>query len=132
MLQNFWYQLGRLIVDLYVRFVIRADIYHYSAMPKGAKIIAVNHPCTNDPAFVTTITHEQTTILIKDTLFKIPLFGKSLRMAGHVPVVSGNGRAALEAAIRLVKAGRTVMVFPEGEISPENGFHKAHTGVARL
>jgi hypothetical protein len=53
-------------------------------------------------------------------------------MAGHVPVVAGNGKAALEEGIRLLRAGRTVVIFPEGEISPEGRFHKAHTGVARL
>ena len=132
MFQNVWYQMGRGIVDLYVRRVMRADIHQPAPMPKGAKIFVVNHPCTNDPAFVTILTKEQTTILIKETLFKVPLFGRSLRMAGHVPVVAGKGQAALEAGIRLVKAGRTVVVFPEGEISPENGFHKAHSGAARL
>src|SRR5512144_1984932 len=97
MLQNTWYQMGRSIVDLYVRFVLKADIHQPTPLPKGAKIIAVNHPSTSDPAFVTVLTREQSTILIKETLFNVPLFGRSLRMAGHVPVVAGNGRAALEA-----------------------------------
>lgn len=132
MLQNSWYQMGRSIVGLYVRFVLQADIHHPTPLPKGAKIIVVNHPSTSDPAFVTVLTREHNTILIKDTLFKVPLFGRSLRMAGHVPVVAGNGRAALEAGIRLLQAGRTVVVFPEGEISPENGYNKPHTGAARL
>jgi 1-acyl-sn-glycerol-3-phosphate acyltransferase len=132
MFQNIWYQVGRFIVALYVRFVMRADIHQPTIMPKGAKIFVVNHPCTNDPAFVTVLTKEQTTILIKETLFKVPLFGRSLRMAGHVPVVAGKGKEALEVGISLVKAGRTVIIFPEGEISPENGFHKAHSGAARL
>ena len=132
MFQKTWYQMGRSIVGFYLRHVIRADIHHHHPLPKGAKIIAANHPSTSDPAFVTMLTREQTTILIKETLFKVPLFGRSLRMAGHVPVVAGHGRAALEEAIRLLRAGRTVVIFPEGEISPEGGFNKAHTGVARL
>jgi 1-acyl-sn-glycerol-3-phosphate acyltransferase len=130
--QNTWYQMGRSIVDLYVHIILRADIDHSTPLPKGAKIIAVNHPSTGDPAFVTVLTKEKTTILIKETLFKVPLFGLSLRMSGHVPVVAGNGRAALETGIRLLRAGKTVVIFPEGEISPEGRFHKAHSGVARL
>ncbi len=132
MFQKTWYQIGRSIVGFYLRHVIRADIHHRQPLPKGAKIIAANHPSTSDPAFVTVLTREQTTILIKETLFKVPLFGRSLRMAGHVPVVAGNGRAALEEATRLLRSGRTVVIFPEGEISPEGSFNKAHTGVARL
>jgi 1-acyl-sn-glycerol-3-phosphate acyltransferase len=34
--------------------------------------------------------------------------------------------------MRLLRAGKTVIIFPEGEISPAGGFNKAHTGVARL
>lgn len=132
MLQNIWYQVGRSVVNLYVRGVMRADIHHDAPFPEGAKIIAVNHPSTNDPAFITTLSYEHMTILIKETVFKVPLFGRSLRLSGHVPVVAGNGRAALEEGIRLLRAGRTVMIFPEGEISPDEGFKKAHTGVARL
>ncbi len=132
MFQNTWYQMGRSIVNFYVRFVLRADIHHHAPLPKGAKIFAVNHPSTSDPAYVTILTREQTTILIKDTLFKVPLFGRSLRMAGHVPVVAGTGKVAVEEGIRLLRQGRTIVVFPEGEISPEGGFNKAHTGIARL
>ena len=132
MFQYIWYQIGRLIVDLYVRYILKADIHRPAPLPGGAKIFVVNHPSTSDPAFVTVLTKEQTTILIKETLFKVPLFGRSLRMAGHVPVVAGNGKAALETGIRLLKAGRTVVIFPEGEISPENGLNKAHSGAARL
>lgn len=132
MFQNAWYQIGRSIVAVFVRGLLRADIYQPAPMPKGAKILVVNHPSTSDPAYVTVLTKEQTTILIKETLFKVPLFGRSLRMAGHVPVVAGKGQAALEAGIHLLKAGRTVVIFPEGEISPENAFHKAHSGAARM
>lgn len=132
MLQNIWYQLGRLIIYVYVRFIIRADIHRDAPMPKGAKIIAVNHPSTNDPAFITALSGEHMTILIKETVFKVPLFGRSLRFAGHVPVIEGQGRAALEEGMRLLRAGKTVMIFPEGIISPEGSFAKAHTGVARL
>lgn len=132
MFQRFWYQLGRLLITIYVRLIVRADIHHDAPMPKGAKIIAVNHPSTNDPAFITALSGEHMTILIKDTVFKVPLFGISLRMAGHVPVIAGQGRAALEEGLRLLRSGRTVMIFPEGVISPEGSLAKAHTGVARL
>jgi 1-acyl-sn-glycerol-3-phosphate acyltransferase len=132
MFQNSWYQLGRALVKFYVRHVLRASITQETLLPAGAKILAANHPSTGDPAFVTALVEEQASILIKETLFKVPLFGRSLRMAGHVPVVLGNGQAALEKGIHLLKKGRTLIIFPEGAISPENGQLKAHTGVARL
>jgi 1-acyl-sn-glycerol-3-phosphate acyltransferase len=132
-LQKTWYMAGRFIVHAYLKYMMRADVQHETPLPRGAKILVANHPSTSDPAFVTTLVKEQTSILILETLFKVPVFGQSLRMAGHVPVSPGNGRAALDEGIRLLKAGRTVVIFPEGVISPaEGGFHKAHTGAARL
>lgn len=132
MFQKIWYMIGRAAVNYYVRHILRADIQHEYPLPDGPKIIAVNHPSTSDPAYVTALFTEQTSILILETLFKVPVFGRSLRMAGHIPVVPGSGRDALEEATRLLKAGRTVIIFPEGVISPAAGMHKGHTGVARL
>ena len=61
------------------------------------------------------------------------VLGRYLRAAGHIPVITGNGRAAFEEAKRLLGAGQTVTIFPEGSISPlEGGFYPARTGVARL
>ncbi|MDD5369449.1 MAG: lysophospholipid acyltransferase family protein [Anaerolineaceae bacterium] len=102
-------------------------------MPKGAVILAANHPCTVDPAMLTLLTHRQVSILILDTLFKVPLFGASLKFSGHIPVVCGQGQAALNEAERLVRAGRSVVIFPEGEISPpDGGYCKPRSGLARL
>jgi len=132
MIQNLWFQTGRSLVEFYVRHILKANIARETELPKGAKILAVNHPSTNDPAFITALLKEQSSVLIKETLFKVPVFGRSLRLAGHVPVIKNNGRAALEEAVQLLKKGRTVIIFPEGEISPEHGQLKAHSGMARL
>jgi 1-acyl-sn-glycerol-3-phosphate acyltransferase len=79
------------------------------------------------------LVHEPISILITDMCFQVPLLGRYLRAAGHVPVVDGHGRAAFEEAVKLLQAGRTVVIFPEGALSPlEGGLCPAHTGVARL
>jgi len=133
MFQKIWYFLGRLMVAIYARIALNMDILWKTARPTGPVIIAANHPSTTDPAIVTTLVNRQASILINHVLFNVPIFGRSLRMAGHIPVVHGNGKAALEEASRLLKAGRTIIIFPEGEISPlAGGMHKPHTGVARL
>ena len=128
-----FYWLGRPVVEMYARSMLRMDVVRHAPLPDGPKIISANHPSTTDPFLILTLASEQISILISETLFKVPLFGRYLRQAGHVPVVPGNGRAAFEKARQLLEAGRTVAVFPEGAISPlAGGFHRPHTGAARL
>jgi len=133
MLDKALYQFGRPVVGLYARIMLKMDVERHAPLPAGPKIIAPNHPSTTDPFLITLLCPEHTTILIKETLFKVPVFGEYLRMAGHVPVVAGNGRAAYEEAKRRLESGMSVAVFPEGDISPLDGtLRQPRTGVARL
>jgi len=109
------------------------DISRPAPLPAGPKIIAANHPTTTDPFYVTLLTSEPVHILITEMCFHIPVVGQSLRLAGHVPVVDGSGRTALQRAVLLLRSGQTVVVFPEGALSPADGsVHRSHTGVARM
>jgi 1-acyl-sn-glycerol-3-phosphate acyltransferase len=127
------YFASRPIVGAYTGTMLDMDIEQRCAFPRGAKIIAANHPSTTDPFFVAGMMRQQSFILINDLLFQVPVLGEYLRRSGHIPVQVGNGQAAIDAALARLKAGRTVIIFPEGDLSPEEGgFHKARTGVARL
>ena len=127
------YTFGRRAIGAFSDAMLDMDVAWHAPLPQGAKIIAANHPSTSDPALVMTLAPEHTSVLISETLFKIPVLGSYLRGAGHVPVIDGSGRSALEQGIRLLKDGRTVMIFPEGALSPlEGGVFPAHTGAARL
>jgi 1-acyl-sn-glycerol-3-phosphate acyltransferase len=131
--QQRWYYLGRSLVAAYTQYILKADIQYKATLPDGPKILVANHPSTSDPAFVTVLLEEQISILIKELLFKVPLFGRSLRWSGHIPVVEGEGKQAMQSAVEYLRAGRSIFVFPEGEISPlEGGFRRAHSGAARL
>jgi 1-acyl-sn-glycerol-3-phosphate acyltransferase len=133
MLDRILYWLGRPIVELYARIMLKMDVLHHTSLPIGPKIIVANHPSTTDPFLVLMLVRERVSILIHDTLFRVPVFGHYLKRTGHVRVVPGNGRAALDEAQQLIRAGRTVAIFPEGDISPpEGGFHSPRTGAARL
>lgn len=131
--QKFLYWLSRPLVGTYAGTMLKMDVQKHEDFPAGAKIIAANHPSTTDPFFVAAMMRQQTFILIKDVLFQVPGLGLYLRRSGHIPVVAGKGQEALLSAVEHLKAGHTVIIFPEGEISPlEGGFNKPRTGVARL
>jgi 1-acyl-sn-glycerol-3-phosphate acyltransferase len=133
MLNQVLYKVGRPVVNLYAALMFEMDVAWEASLSDGPKIIAPNHPSTSDPFLITGLVAEPTSILIDDKLFKVPVFGHYLHLAGHVPVVNGNGRAAFEAAKRLLQDGRSIAIFPEGAVSPPaGGLHRPRTGAARL
>lgn len=127
----FW--AGRGILEVGARCMFKFDILRHAPLPDGPKIIAPNHPTTTDPFLILMLAREQTSILIDDRLFKIPVFGRYLHQTGHIPVIPEHGRLAYDAGKQLLQSGRTLAVFPEGSVSPlEGGLYPPRTGVARL
>lgn len=133
LLDKVLYSASSPMVHAYMDTMLNMDVMRLTRLPKGAKIIAANHPSTTDPFFVAAILNQQSFILINDLLFQVPVLGTYLRRSGHIPVCAGSGPAAIEAALARLAAGKTVVIFPEGDLSPEDGgFLKPRIGVARL
>ncbi len=127
------YWLSRPVVSTYTGTMLQMDVHKHRELPAGAKIIAANHPSTTDPFFVAAMVKFQSFILINDLLFQVPVLGEYLRRSGHIPVKAGQGKAAIDTALKYLRDGHTVMIFPEGDLSPEDGgFLRSRTGVARL
>ena len=127
------YWASKPVVGAYAGTMLDVDVHWHARLARGPKIIAANHPSTTDPFFVAAMIGEQSFILIKDVLFQVPVLGEYLRRSRHIPVIAGQGKQAVDTASDLLKAGRTIIIFPEGELSPlEGGFNPARTGVARL
>jgi 1-acyl-sn-glycerol-3-phosphate acyltransferase len=132
MLRQSCYWLSRPILGLYGR-LLRLDVHRHATLPKGAKIITANHPSTSDPFLIALITREPARMLIIHHAFDVPLLGAYLRKSGHIPVYPDNGRPAFDAAEQHLRQGGTLIVFPEGQLSPaEGGVCAPHTGTARL
>jgi 1-acyl-sn-glycerol-3-phosphate acyltransferase len=108
------------------------DVQWHENMPRGPVLFAANHPSTTDPVFMHTLFRKPMSIMITHKAFTIPFLGMYMRRMGHVRVVPGQGGQVLEEARRTLESGRSVIIFPEGLISPEGGFHAPHSGVARL
>jgi 1-acyl-sn-glycerol-3-phosphate acyltransferase len=127
------YWASRPVVGAYADTMLDMDVRKHAEMPAGPKIIAANHPSTTDPFFVAAMVRQQSFILINDLLFMVPVLGAYLRKSGHIPVQVGRGQEAVDAALALLRQGRNVIIFPEGDLSPlEGGFGSARTGIARL
>lgn len=133
MLEAILYNFSRPVVKTYTGTMLNMNIQWHAPLMPGAKIIVANHPSTTDPFYVAAMANQQVFILINEKLFKVPLFGKYLRRSGHIPVVAGSGKAALDEALLRLANNETVVVFPEGDLSPSGGgFCLPRTGAARL
>ena len=127
------YWFSRPVVRTYTGTMLKMNVQKLEEFPAGAKIIAANHPSTTDPFFVASMVGHQSFILINEVLFQVPILGEYLRRSGHIPVQCGNGKAAIDTALERLSEGKTVIIFPEGALSPlGGGFEQARTGVARL
>jgi 1-acyl-sn-glycerol-3-phosphate acyltransferase len=71
-------------------------------------------------------------ILAKDTLFEMPVFGKVMAQAGHIPVHRAEGAGALASAVDALRNGEIVLVLPEQTISPAFELLPFKTGAARM
>lgn len=133
MLRESLYTLARGAIKTYARLMFDWDVAWHGEPPSGAKIIAPNHPTTIDPFLVAALFPGEPRVLIADVIFKAPVGGTLLRLLEQVPVIPGHGRIAYETARWLLAEGHTVIIFPEGHVSPpEGGFLPPRTGVARL
>ncbi|HQH36361.1 MAG TPA: lysophospholipid acyltransferase family protein [Anaerolineaceae bacterium] len=132
-MKRLMYWFSRPVVRTYTGTMLKMNVLQHAAFPKGAKIIAANHPSTTDPFYVASVVGKQSFIMIRDLLFKVPVLGEYLRRSGHIPVEAGKGQEAIDAALQYLSEGKTVIIFPEGHLSPlEGGFYPVRTGVARL
>lgn len=127
------YFIGAVFVKTYSKLMLNMDILYHAPMPRGVKIIVVNHPTTTDPFLITSLTKGQAGILISDIMFKVPLFGKYLKWAGHISVIPSRGKEAFKQAIELLNTGKSVVVFIEGNLSGRREmYNKPRTGSVRL
>ena len=84
-------------------------------LPAGGVVIASNHQSYVDPVLLGAGLPRRLSFMARDTLFMNPLFGRLIRDVGAFPVRrDGVGKEGLKTAVRKLKDGEAVLVFPEG------------------
>lgn len=127
------YAVGYNLIRLYARIVFKLDMLWHEPLPPGPKLFVSNHPSATDPFLIHMVSTQPMSVLISTNAFTVPILGDFLRKIEQIPVVPEQGRQALDHAHRVIKNGRSVTIFPEGDFSPqEGGFREPRTGAARL
>ena len=84
-------------------------------LPEGNLVICANHFSYMDAIFLAVLCDTPITFLAKESLFHKPVVGWVLKKCGCIPVSrDGQDVAALRQAVRLLQAGHTIMLFPQG------------------
>ena len=97
-------------------------------------VVVSNHESNADPFLISYLPWEMKW-LGKASLFKIPVVGWSMWLAGDIPVTRGDQESAKEAMTRCAKwleKGMPVMIFPEGTRSKTEELLPFKDGAFRL
>ncbi len=102
-------------------------------LPPGGVVIASNHQSYLDPVLLGAGTSRPLSFMARDTLFRNPLFGPLIRGVHAFPVRrDGVGKEGLKEAVRRLKAGEAVVVFPEGTRSKDGQVGPIREGAGLL
>jgi len=115
-----------------VRVVVRAA----GSLPRDRSfVVAANHESFCDVLVILAHLPMQVRFLAKRSVFRVPILGWSIAAAGFIPVdreERSRSGAAVEAALRRLRGGRSVVVFPEETRSPSGELLPFKKGAAHL
>ena len=109
----------------------------YGDVPRrieGRTVFVSNHESQADPFLISFLPWEMKW-LGKASLFRIPIAGWSMTLAGDIPIHRGEGRSAKDAMDRCkqwLERGVPVIFFPEGTRSPDGQMGPFKDGAFRL
>jgi len=131
---TFWYLLGyslsKAIAKTFFSYrVIGAE----NMIEEGPCIIAPNHCSFFDPPLVGVACRRAIHYLARKSLLEWPVLGPIFPELNVIPVDRKNAdRSALMGAIRVVKSGGAVLIFPEGTRSPDGKLQPAQPGIGMI
>lgn len=99
------------------------------------QIFMANHQSDFDILIVLAHIPGQFRWIAKRELFKIPIFGRAMRNAGYIEIDRQNHAKALqsiEEAARKIRAGKSVVTFPEGTRSQDGTVRPFKQGLFHL
>ncbi len=126
------YGISRVLVRFALFFVFRLRVRGKSNIPaEGGVIIAYNHRSNWDPVIAALSCNRPLRFMAKKELFKNPVFGGLIKKLGAFPINRENSNVgAVKSALKILRAGDVLLMFPEGHRIKEGRTVKAKPGVA--
>jgi 1-acyl-sn-glycerol-3-phosphate acyltransferase len=100
---------------------------------EGPVLLVANHASFLDPPLVGATTRRQLSFLAKAELFDVPVLGSLIRRLGARPLRrEGSDAGALRTALRVLREGGALLVFPEGTRGEDGVLGPAKPGAGML
>ncbi len=114
--------------------IFRTKIIGAENIPaSGAFILSANHVSNWDPPFLGTFIDREVCYMAKEELFKNPIFAAAIRALHVFPVKRGTAdKTAIKTAVKILKGGGCLGIFPEGTRSKTGRIGKAESGVSLI
>ncbi|HUJ81369.1 MAG TPA: lysophospholipid acyltransferase family protein [Candidatus Acidoferrales bacterium] len=130
------YYLAMKIVQFGTRLLgVRVRVEGLENVPSGPCVFVANHASTIDPLALVPALPQRVGIVAKQELFRIPVFGRAMRIAQFVPVDRGDKESTttvVPLAEQYVKQGLSFMFFSEGTRSPDGRLRPFKRGAFTL
>jgi 1-acyl-sn-glycerol-3-phosphate acyltransferase len=131
--QECWYRFIRTLSWGLFRFFYDARNEGLENVPDGGCILASNHVSFFDPPLVGCQFDDPTYYLARKTLFDHWLFGPYIRSINALPVDQDRpDMAGLKRIVTTLRAGRRLVLFPEGSRAWDGTLQPAEPGVGFL
>lgn len=128
------YHFLRYVIMLYFTLFNRIQVEGLDNIPKtGAFLLFANHPSMMDTFLVAYRIKRKVRYMAKAELFESWIIRVFMNIAGAFPVHRGKGDVgAIKSALRLLKKGEPVGIFPEGTRTRAKNLSKKKGGAAMV
>lgn len=131
-LQRILWLIGGVLVYAYFKTLYRVRLEGRKNIPwQGGVILVANHQSLYDPPMVGMMAWPRTCVLLaRAGLFDNRLFGFFIQSLGAMPVRRDRADpAAMRTLVERLNEGRAVVLFPEGQRTPDGCVHEFERGL---
>ncbi|MBR2774814.1 MAG: 1-acyl-sn-glycerol-3-phosphate acyltransferase [Selenomonadaceae bacterium] len=128
------YKVFKALCRIWFGLILRTRVIGAENIPKdGAFILAANHVSNWDPPFLGTFIARTVYYMGKEELFSNLVMAAICRSLHVFPVKRGAAdKTAIKTAIKLLKDGKCLGIFPEGTRSKTGKLGKAESGISLI
>ncbi len=129
-----WYRCCRRTLQLALATVCSTRVYNRHFEPTSGPVVYIcNHQSFFDPPLMGMALRRPMNFMARDTLFRMPGFGRLISSVNAFPVRRGTGdMAAMKEGMRRVKGGGQLVVFAEGTRTQDGRIGPFLPGVALM